>query len=293
MRDIVHLNIAHFAATVEQAAQPALRRCPIIVSLQSRGRSFVYDVSAEAWLNGVDRGISLSAARRRLPKAVVVPARPAIYRRAAQSLYRLAGEFSPLVEPAPRGHLFLDITGMYSLYGASVDLAARLKRECRSRLGLDPGIGLASSKLVSKVATRVVKPFGFASVPGGSETGFLGPQPVTLLPGVGDALSHRMTALGIVTLGDLSLLPDDLAMAAFGRPGMRFRDFARGIDGTPVTGRGMHELPVKVIKEFASDSSDLEELEIHLHGLIEEAGFRLRQRNLTACRVRLFLGYTD
>jgi len=292
-REIVHLNVTNFAVAVERVTQPELKTRPLVVATARHGRCFVCDISVEAWYGGVRRGMTLKAARRVMPKAKILPARPALYERADYALSRLAGAFSPRVELSPGGHLFLDVSGMGRLFGAPIDLAARLKRECSRKLGLDPGVALASNKLVSKVATRVIKPYGFASVAWGSEIDFLSPHPVKLLPGIGKKLVVRMSSLGIRTLGELSILPDELASAAFGRPGLRLRDYARGIDNSPVTTRDQKELPVTVSDTFRCDSNDPRELELKLYGLIETAGFTLRSRNMESRRIRLRLGYTD
>ncbi|OHD68533.1 MAG: hypothetical protein A2W19_12120 [Spirochaetes bacterium RBG_16_49_21] len=292
-RRIVHLNIAHFYASVEEICDPGLKNEPFVVAKGGRSRTVVIDVSRPAYEEGARRGMSLEFVQRRLKGIRIIAPREELYRRAENRVYKLASRFSPAVESLPGGHLFLDISGMGRLFGRPVDLAARIRREINDGAGILPVAGLAANKLVSKVATRVVRPDGFVAVSPGDERNFLRHQTVSLLPGIGKKLSERMELFGITEMGELADLTDPEVSALFGKAGPRLRDAARGIDLNPVAPHPSGLVRLRTQRVLDTDTIDQTVLRLHLYLLAEDLGARLRSDNLSARRVELSVVYTD
>ena len=158
---------------------------------------------------------------------------------------------------------------------------------------MSPIVGLAGNRLVSKVATRVVKPDGFVSVIPGDERTFLRFQDVRLLPGIGKKLTERMIMVGIRELGELADLSDyDITAVVGTKKGIRLRDLP-GYRFDPVTSEAAAFKRIREEKMLDSDTSDLEEVEGHLFSLAEEAGLKLRGNDMLAGSVELNITYTD
>lgn len=158
---------------------------------------------------------------------------------------------------------------------------------------LDPTTALAANKVVSKVATRVVRPHGFAAVHPGEESSFMAPQEVTLLPGVGPKLSLRMGALGITFMEELARLSEPQAVVAFGPHAPKLQRHARGVDPEPVLQSQRTHASISFSRVFATDSNSPEIIAAHLALLTEQIGYTLRTQNRSAGKLRLVVHFSD
>src|SRR3989442_1492227 len=174
-RSVLHVDIAAFPVAVERVIDRGLRGRPVVVVPPGSARALVLVVSQEAAREGVRAGMPLRVALRCCPGAMGLHPNEALYRRATGAVLALLGGYSPLVEPAAPGQTFLDLTGTARLFGAAQDAAARIRREIETRLRLKPTVGLATSKLVSRVAARGIRPDGPCDVFPGAEAPFLAP----------------------------------------------------------------------------------------------------------------------
>src|SRR3989440_455325 len=147
-------------------------------------------------------------ARRLCPRAVVVRPRMSAYSEASKAVYRVFEDTTPLVEGLSIDEAFLDVRGLRRLAGSPVEIAARLRREVRERVGLPITVGVAGTKFLAKVASGVAKPDGLLVVPPGSELAFLHPLPVERLWGVGAATARKLHGRGIQTVGQVAGLPE-------------------------------------------------------------------------------------
>jgi DNA polymerase-4 len=201
---------------------------------------------------------------------------------------------SPLIEPGDGdGHLFVDVSGSSRLLGPPVDVAWRLGRRIRQDLALAPIWSLATSKLVAKTATRLVKPVGEYVVEPGDEAAFLAPLPLFLVPGIESGDLRRLNDFNITRVFEAARLTDDQMRTLFGRQGDWIRDRLQGIDPSPV--RPVNRPPPKVVEhqDFGDDTNDRARVESSLYRLVERAARNLRQRTLAARRVGLMLEHTD
>jgi DNA polymerase-4 len=290
----VHLNVADFAVAVERLSQPGLHDRPVIVAPLGSARARVYDMSEEAFQAGIRKHMPLERARRLCRGARIVPPRPHRYERAMLELYRLAQPFSPLVESEDdTGHVFLDMSGTRRLFGPPQDVGARLRKEARKRLGLDPIWGLAANKMLAKAATRVTKPSGGHVVLSGQEETFLRPLPLHLLPGL------EAPDLALLGQYNLRLVEHALAwrvehfIAVLGRRGAEIYHLLRGRDQSPVLPVGLKPPVVRLDHEFSEDTNTVPEVERSLFLLAERAGAALRRMGKAARRVAVFLTYSD
>src|SRR2546422_10146462 len=275
-RSVLHVDIAAFPVAVERVIDRGLRGRPVVVAPPGSARAPVLVVSHEAAQEGVRAGMPLPVALRRCPSAMVIHPNEALYRRATGAVLALLGGYSPLVEPTAPGQTFLDLTGTARLFGAAQDAAARIRREIETRLRLRPTVGLATSKLVSRVAARLIRPDGLCDVFPGSEAPFLGALPVGLLPGARGETRERLLDLNVGRVADLLRFSPAQLLVAFGAQGGRLRCQALGIDASPVR---PPEAATAVVEEetLAEDSNEEAVLLRALFGLCERAGARLRR----------------
>ncbi len=293
-RLIIHLNVADFAVAVERVVDRMLCGRPVIIAPPQAARATVYDMSDEAYDDGVRKGMPLQQALRRCRAARVLPPAPDRYRRAMAALVAEAGSYSPLLEHGLEdGHLFLDLTGTHRLFGSAPDIGWRLRKQLRSKLGIDPIWSLAGNKLVAKVASRLVKPAGEYIVGNGEEAAFLAPVPVLLLPGLADQEVRRLQACNITRVGQLAALDTARLQAAFGSRGEWLYRASRGIDDEAVRPVAARPPSLTVEQLFADDIGDRRLVEGVIGTLAVRLGMGLRATRLAARRLILHLLYTD
>ncbi|SDO75051.1 DNA polymerase Y family protein [Desulforhopalus singaporensis] len=293
-RSVLHFNVADFAVAVEREADVALRSKPVVIASCRASRAVVYDMSEEAYGDGVRKGMLLRQATRFCPGAVVLTPRPYLYQQAMTAFGKTLEGYSPLIESGVGdGHFFVDVTGTHRLYGPAPDIGWRVRREVRRSLGIDPIWTLGTSKLISKVASRLVKPVGEYIVTPGEEAAFLAPLPTRLLPGLTAEELLKMEEFRLTTVRDLVTLSRSQLRVAFGGRGDFLYDASRGDDGSRVTTRDEAAGAVECAHTFGEDTNDREALSAVVAVLAGRAGFLLRGRNQVARRTGIWLCYSD
>jgi DNA polymerase IV len=293
-RAVVHLNVADFAVAVERLADPGLKDRPVIIAPEGASRAVVHDMSEEAYQTGVRKGMPLRRARRICRDALLLPPHPDRYEQAMQDLFREALPYSPLIEPGEiDGHLFIDISGTGRLFGPPVDVAWRMYRRIRTRLGLAPIWSVAPNKLVSKVATRLVKPLGEYIVGEGEEAAFLSPLPVYLVPSIERDDLHRLRELNLHRVRQVADLTVDQLAVPFGKRADFIYESVRGIDPSPVLSAGRKPAVITASHEFGNDTNTVSAVEGTVYRLVEKIGAELRRRRKAAKTLAIWLDYAD
>ena len=291
-REIIHVDVAAFAVAVEQVVHPELRHRPVVVAPVGPARAFVMALSREAWQSGVRKGMVLGKAIRYCRGVTVLPPNEPLYERASSAISRVLQRFSPTLEPAGYGHTFLDLTGTGRLFGPPRDVAWRARNDIRRELRLETSVGLASNKMVSRIASVVMKPTGFHEVLPGDEPSFLAPLPVDLLPGVGPKTHQQLEELNIRIIRDIVAVEAVHLALAFGRLGFLLRQRALGIDDTPVH-PALRTPAVELERSLPEDSNDFAVLRDSVLLMCESAGERLRSEKQRAGSLELRIRYSD
>jgi DNA polymerase-4 len=283
-RTILHVDLDAFFAAVEQRDRPELRGRPVIVGGDPRGRGVVSAASYEARAFGVRSAMSLTEALRRCPEGVFLPVDGRRYQQASRDVMAILRRFTPVVEPISIDEAFLDVTGSRPLFGDGASIAASIKQAVRDDVGLTVSVGVATTKLVAKIASDLRKPDGLVVVPPGEEATFLEPLPIWRLWGVGQKTATALEDYGVRTIGDLAALSPDLLVRRFGKHGGSLASRAIGRDDDPV-----HEGdPAKSVGHettFDVDSSDPEVIERTLLALSEGVAGRLRSGGVRASTI--------
>jgi DNA polymerase-4 len=230
---ILHADLDSFFASVEQRDDPRLRGRPVIV-----GGGVVLAASYEAKAFGVRTAMGGRNARRLCPHAVVVPPRMSAYAEASKEVFRVFGNTTPAVEALSIDEAFLDVRGMERSVGSPIEIAVRLRREVRKRVGLPITVGVARTKFLAKVASAVAKPDGLLVVPPERELAFLHPLPVERLWGVGPVTARRLRDRGITTVREVAILPEPILVSMLGvAAGRHLHALAHNLDPRPVEHR--------------------------------------------------------
>ena len=202
------------------------------------GGGIVLAASYEAKAYGVRTAMGGRQARRLCPEAIVVPPRMAAYAEASKALYALFEDITPLVEGLSIDEAFLDVRGMERVAGTPFQIAVRLRRAARERLGLPVSIGIARTKHLAKIASAVAKPDGLLLVEPERELPFLHPLPIERVWGIGPGTTARLHTIGIATVGDLAHFPEPLLERILGRAAARhLQALANNRDPRPVRRR--------------------------------------------------------
>ncbi|MEW6594791.1 MAG: DNA polymerase IV [Thermodesulfobacteriota bacterium] len=291
-RQILHLDMDAFYASVEVLDDPELRGRPVIVG-GSSCRGVVSAASYEARKFGVRSAMPMVAARKLCPDGVFLPVRMARYRELSEQIMAIFHRFTPLVEPLSLDEAFLDVTASRQLLGSGETIARAIKQLVREETGLTVSAGVATVKLVAKIASDLRKPDGLTVVPAGQERDFLAPLPIGRLWGVGGATAKTLSLMGVRTIGDLARLPLPLLIAKLGaNHAGHLHLVAQGIDEREVE----PEQEAKSIgneETFETDLRDRHTIARELLALSTKVARRLRRHALCGRTVTLKVKYHD
>jgi DNA polymerase IV len=293
-RTILHVDLDAFYTSVHQRDEPALRGRPVAVAGRSR-RAVVMGASYEARVFGVRSAMPLHEAQERCPQLVVVPPEHGRYREASRQVHVILRRFtSPeKIEAVALDEAYLDVTAR-TRHGTSTpeDVARRIKYGIHTEVGLTASLGVATSKLVAKIAGASRKPDGLVLVQPGSEADFLAALPIGVIPGLGPKTEDRLRLSGIATVGDLATHETQRLMQILGTGGALLQRLAQGRDRSPVDG----SRPARTISAeitFERDVTDRELLEEALRQLVDRVTERLRADGVRARTVSVKLKLVD
>jgi DNA polymerase IV len=285
---ILHADLDAFYASVEQRDDPRLRGRPVVV-----GAGVVLAASYEAKAHGVRTAMGGAQARRLCPDAVVVPPRMSAYAEASKAVFEVFADTTPLVEGLSIDEAFLDVRGLRRLSGTPVEIAVRLRREVRRRVGLRVTVGVARTKFLAKVASGVAKPDGLLVVPTDGELAFLHPLSVDQLWGVGPVTAARLRAVGVLTVGEVARLDENVLVSLVGRAaGRRLHALAHNRDPRRVDPRRRRR-SIGSQRALGRSHKSPELVDGALLGLVDRVTRRMREAGRVGRTVVLRLRFDD
>jgi len=290
---VAHLDLDAFFAAVEELENPSLRTLPLVVGGDPHGRGVVATANYVARGFGIRSAMPAAEALRRCPHAVFVRPRHGVYREYSREVWSCIREIVPTVEQAGIDEGYLDLGEVAPSFDDARALAEAVRAVVRARTRLSCSLGVATSKVVAKVASDRRKPGGLTVVRPGREAAFLAPFPARILPGVGPRAEERLREAGVETIGALAAL-DDAALARVlpGKVGRELRDRARGIDPRPLE-VSVERISISQEETFPRDVGDAERLHAELRRMAEQLGEYLRARGQTARTVTTKVRYPD
>jgi DNA polymerase-4 len=290
---VAHVDLDAFFAAVEELEQPELRLRPLVVGGDPHGRGVVATANYEARRYGIRSAMSCAEALRRCPHAVFVHPRHAEYSAYSRRVWEAIRQVVPTVERTGLDEGYLDVGEVAADFHEARTIAGAVQAAVRGATGLTCSLGVASCKVVAKVASDRRKPGGIVVVRPGRERAFLAPLDVRVLPGVGPRAEERMRASGVTTIGRLAGLDDgELSRLLPGKVGRLLRDRARGIDP-----RGL-ELAAESVsvgheETFSHDVADRERLHDELRRMAARVAERLGEGGQAARTVTTKVRYPD
>jgi len=296
-RVIFHLDMDAFYASVEQRDNPALRGRPVIVGSPPDRRGVVAAASYEARKFGVRSAMPSVTAGRLCPNGVFVPPRISHYREESKHIMAIVAESGALIEQMSIDEAYLELTE--NCQGADADeslehglpLARALKERIRAERQLTASIGIASNKLLAKLASDFQKPDGLTLVPEREKVQFLRPLPVRAIHGIGKVTEQVLHQVGLKTVGDLQDYKGDLR-ALVGSWGPRLKQFAFGEDDRPLE-LGDEIKSISAEETFERDTDDRQVLRRCLREQADEIAGRLQRKHLGAHTVQVKIRYSD
>ena len=291
-RRIVLVDLDAFYASVEEMEQPSLRGQPLLIGGSPEGRGVVAAASYAAREYGCHSAMPMGQALRLCPHAVVLPTRHKLYSEYSKRVMDLLAQESPFVQQVSIDEAYVDFTAVTTATAGAEALAHRIQGRILVDLGLPCSIGLASNKMVAKVACENGKPSGFVVVEPGDEAAFLAPLEASALPGIGPRSSERLRGAGLHTLGQVAASPVATLTSILGPWGAVLQRRAAGEDDSPLT----TERETKSISSeetFATDVDDAERLHVELERLVKSVAGSLDRKELVARTVTLKLRYAD
>ncbi len=294
-KTILHIDMDAYFASVEQKANPHLRGKPVMVCGDPKGRSVVTTASYEARTWGVKTGMNLWEAKKLCPQGILIPCDPDKYVETSLKLHSIYQDFTPIIEVFSIDESFLDITGTKRLFGDPFKLAQKLKKRIKEEMGLTCSVGIASTKLLAKLASDLKKPDGLFWLKDGEVPGFLKDLPVSEICGIGPKLTLFLNRLGIRTCGQLSCYPLELLQQRLGKVGINLHRMALGLDEGPVL-LAEEEEEVKSVGHSITLPQDTYKREVakkHLLSLSEQVARRLRRKHHQGKTISLFIRFPD
>lgn len=291
-RVIVHLDLDAFFASVEMVENPVLEGKPVVVGGSPRERGVVAAASYPARVYGIRSAMPMYQAVKLCPDLVIVPPRHRRYQEYSQRVMAILHSATSLVEQISIDEAFLDLTYHVQEWGDSIGIAERLQKQVRQKVGLTASLGVASNKLVAKVASDRDKPFGLTVVRPSESAAFLAPLSVRVLWGIGPVTADKLGHMGVVTVGDLCQIPMKILEQAFGQRGREIAQMALGIDNRPIVTEHSRK-SVSQERTFSQDISDAQELRDQLTRIGTRVAQLLLRKDLLARTVALKVRYSD
>ncbi len=293
MRTILHLDVDAFFASVEQGCNPLLAGKPVVVGGLAHQRGCVHSASYEARRKGVAVGMSLREAKELCPDAWFLKGDFRHYRAVGLTIENILNGFSPDVEIASLDDSYVDLTHVKNHCRSPMDVAVAIQQRIRDRTNVTVSIGVASSKLIARIASGINKPAGITVVPHGVEGVFLQELPVRLLHGVGSKTERLLHELGITKIGQIRTVEKPVLIQLLGNAaGEAIWKYAHGFDIRPVQVRSVLR-QISRETSFEEDTDDRQLVCGTFRYLSERITDKLRKENWTARQVRAKIRYAD
>ena len=288
-RIIAHFDLDSFFVSVEIINNPSLKGFPVIVGGSERG--VVSTCNYEARKFGVHSAMPSSKARQLCPQGIFLKGNYPEYSKYSKWVTKIIAEASPLFEKASIDEFYIDLTGMEKFFNP-LKWTIALRQKIIDETGLPISFGLASNKMMAKMATNQSKPNGYLQIPFGKEQEFLAPLPASEIPGVGAQSKLILQSMNIHTINDIFKAGEKGLEERLGKMGTDLFQKSQGIHNGIVS-------PYREAKSISSENTfnenvtDIEFLKAELVRLTEKICFELRQDGKVASCVAIKMRFAD
>ena len=291
-RIIMHIDADAFFASVEQGFNPQLAGKPVIVGGTAEQRGVVHTASYEARARGIKTGMALVRAKALCPDAIFLKGDYAHYRAVGDIFQEIYLRYTPCVEFTSLDDAYLDLSGTEHIHSSPGYVGRMIAKEVGDRVGVSISIGIASNKMIARIASGLHKPRGILYITPEHEMEFLRELSVEHLPGIGRVGREKLTDLHIFKVGELARLPKLVVEQLFGKNGITIWKMANGIDEREVQRK---IIPRQLSREtsFPEDTADPKMITGSLQYLTERIARKLREEKLNCQTLGVKLAYSD
>lgn len=290
-RKIIHIDMDAFYASVEQRDHPELRGKPIAVG-HAEERGVVAAASYEARRYGVRSAMSSQKAKRLCPSLIFVHGRMEVYKEVSRQIHDIFHEYTDLIEPISLDEAFLDVTENKPGIALAVDIAKEIKQKIRERLHLVASAGVSYNKFLAKIASDYRKPDGLCTIHPDQALEFIARLPIESFWGVGPVTAKRMHALGIHNGQQLRACSQEYLTREFGKAGILYYQFARGIDNRLVEAVRIRK-SIGCERTLEKDISNRASVIIELYHVAVELVHRLENKDFRGNTLTLKIKFHD
>ncbi|MCL4479066.1 MAG: DNA polymerase IV [Deltaproteobacteria bacterium] len=293
-RSILHVDMDAYFASVERIIDPSLIGKPIAV-IGAGKRTVVLSPSYEARKYGVKTGMTIGEAREKYADIILARAHIDEYRKYSQAFMKILCDFTPFVESYSIDEAFMDVSGSDKLIGDPLTIARDVKHRIKRELNLTCSVGIASNKLLAKIASDLNKPDGIFIIDEYYAKTRLPQLSVSNVPGIGPNTTKELLKIGIKTCGELSMLSLQRLRGMFGIFGVRLYHMARGADNEPVILQKLSPDAKSIGNSMTLDRNciDMDRLKVYILELSELVGQRLRYEGFQCKGIELILRYSN
>ncbi|NOZ03412.1 MAG: DNA polymerase IV, partial [FCB group bacterium] len=281
-----------FFCAVEVLKNPDLAGKPVVVGGRAEDRGVVAAASYPARKWGIHSAMPMTQAKKLCSDLIILPPHFKLYKTYSRVIMGILKNESPLIEKVSVDEAYLDLSPYVKKWDEGVAIAKKIQTRIVRDIGLSSSVGIATNKMVAKIASDFQKPAGFTVVLPGEERTFLAPLPVSKIPGIGAKTSIRLAQMGIQTIGELSGVPERILQTTFGKMGLEMARWAKGVDERPVvTDRERKSFSQE--RTFPVDITDDKELLNTLRGQSIAIASFLKTNNKKARTFMLKIRYSD
>lgn len=292
-KQIIHVDMDAFYASVEQRDNPDLLGKPVVVGGNPDSRGVASTCSYEARKYGIRSAMPLSEARRRCPHAIFIPVDMPKYVGVSAQIHRIFEDYTPIVEPISLDEAFLDVTDSLRLFGSAQRIATEIKDRIRKELMLTASVGVAPNKFLAKLASDVKKPDGFVVISKEEEIqDFLDPLPIERIWGVGPKTAQKLHQINIKTIKELRSMDEIFLQTTLGSIGSQLFYLSRGIDHRPLE-IAREAKSIGRETTFPEDLIDPEVLQTVILDLSSDVARKLRKESMKAKTITLKIRFAD
>lgn len=291
-RQILHIDMDAFYASVEQLDNPDLKGKAVLVGGSVKQRGVVAACSYQARKFGIHSAMPMSQAIRLCPKAIVLPVRMSRYVELSEQIHKIFYDYSPEIEPISLDEAFIDVTGSLKLFGSAEKIGREIKTRIKQELGLIASVGIAPNKFLAKLASDLDKPDGFIVITEENKQLIIDPLPVSRIWGIGKVTTKALNSIGVTTINQLRNARIDTLKSILGNQAEEIQKLAQAMDDREV----VSDRQAKSISQeetFAEDIIDKDILAITLHSQVEQVAQRLRVQNLQGKTIALKLRFSN
>jgi len=288
---VLHINIPFFMASVECLLDKSLVGRPVVFASSPSHYTPIVDVSESAYEIGIRRGMTLGEAKRHERDIVVIKPTPQRYLRVVGYIEGIIQKVTPVYEIFSSGEAYLDIKGSKWLFRSEEDIAAQVYESICVDTNLRPRIGIATNKLISRVASSFFYDKAFIKVMAGEEGLFVAPLSINILPDLERWVIEKLADYNVSRVGEINRLGEENLYTLFGKIGRTLELWAKGMDTRVITAQNSPFLREEI--SISYEENNWENLKRRIFYLASSIGFELRRRRVAAARFKLTVIYTD